>query len=134
VKLGEALDEKGSLPATFMSLAPVSHHDDVWTDINRMRTLNSEQARRNLTMHICPLQHDIVDRIITRFSNKDDLVFDPFGGLMTVPVRAIRLGRRGYASELNPDYWRDGLRYLRNEEQRQNNPTLFDFEKMEVTA
>jgi hypothetical protein len=134
VKIGEVLDEKGSLPATFMSLAPVSHNPEVWTDINRMRTLNSEQARRNLTMHICPLQHDIVDRIITRFSNKDDLVFDPFGGLMTVPVRAIRLGRRGYASELNPDYWRDGLRYLRNEEQRQNNPTLFDFEKMEATA
>jgi DNA modification methylase len=117
-----------------MSLAPVSHHPDVWTDINRMITLNSEQTRRNLANHICPLQFNIVDRIINRFSNKGDLVFDPFGGLMTVPVRAIRMGRRGYASELNPEYFRDGLRYLRNEEMRQNNPTLFDFEKEAVAV
>jgi hypothetical protein len=92
------LDGRGALPATFMSLAPGSWHPEVWHDVNRMLTLNSEQSRRAQVMHICPLQFDIVDRLISRFSNPGDLVFDPFGGLATVPVRALRAGRRGPAS------------------------------------
>ena len=130
VAIGEALDKKNNLPATFMSLAPVSHHPEVWTDVNRMRTLNGEQARRNLNMHICPLQFDIVDRIITRFSNKGETVFDPFSGLMTVPYRAIMLGRKGVGVELSLDYFSDGIKYLKNAERERKNPSLFDFEKV----
>lgn len=126
VALGEALDKKGALPATFMSLAPGSHHEDVWHDVNRMLTLNGEQTQRGLANHICPLQFDIVDRIIRRYSNPGDLVFDPFGGLFTVPYRAIKLGRRGRACELNPEYFRDGLRYLRAAEMEVDAPSLFD--------
>jgi DNA modification methylase len=134
VELGEKLDAKGALPATFMSLAPVSNHPDVWTDVNRMRTLNSEQTKKRLNNHICPLQLDIVDRIITRYSNEGDLVFDPFGGLMTVPLRAVKLGRKGRGVELNPDYFADGVRYLKIQEQDLTAPTLFDLEKEEVAA
>ena len=76
----------------------------------------------------CPLQFDIVDRIITRYSNKGELVFDPFGGLFTVPYRAIKLGRRGRAAELNPRYFDDGLRYLHAIEREVSMPSLFDFE------
>lgn len=74
-----------------MSLAPGSWHPDVWHDVNRMQTLNGEQARRNLEFHICPLQFDIVDRLIERYSNEGDVVYDPFGGLFTVPLRALKL-------------------------------------------
>ena len=45
VKLAEALDKDGKLPATFMVVAPGSWNDlEVWDDINRMRTLNTTQA------------------------------------------------------------------------------------------
>jgi len=71
------------------ALAPGSHHPDVWHDVNRMRTLNTEQSRRAQTMHVCPLQFDIVDRLITRYSNPTELVYDPFGGLFTTPLRAL---------------------------------------------
>ena len=128
VKIGEHLDAKGVLPATFMSLAPGSHDEGVWHDVNRMITLNGEQTRRAQVMHVCPLQFDIVDRLITRYSNKDDLVFDPFGGLMTVPVRALKLGRRGRGVELNPSYFVDGVRYLQSEERAVGAPSLFDLE------
>jgi len=131
VSLGEAVDSNGKLPSTFMSIAPESLDPDVWTDINRMRTLNSNQAQRNLSQHICPLQLDIVQRIITRYSNEGDVVFDPFGGIMTVPFMAIKLGRIGMASELNPDYFRDGTRYLQDFERSQNQPTLFEFIRQE---
>jgi hypothetical protein len=128
VILGERLDAKGALPATFMLLAPASHHDAVWHDVNRMRTLNGEQVRRNLTMHICPLQFDIVDRILTRYSNEGETVFDPFAGLMTVPYRAVLMGRYGIGCELNHEYFLDGVRYLEAAEAQRTMPTLFDFE------
>ena len=78
-------------------------------------------------MHVCPLQLDIVERIINRFSNKGDTVLDPFGGLMTVPMMAVKMERRGYGIELNPDYFRDGVGYLQNVENELETPTLFDF-------
>lgn len=126
IKIGEALEGKGALPATFMSLAPGSWHPEVWHDVNRMLTLNGEQKRRNVQMHVCPLQFDIVDRLITRFSNEGDVVFDPFGGLFTVPVRALKLGRKGRASELNSGYFMDGVKYLQAEERKRDMPSLFD--------
>ena len=78
-------------------------------------------------MHICPLQIDIVERIINRFSNPGDLVLDPFGGLMTVPATAVKMGRRGYGIELSVDYFRDGIGYLQAAEDEVTMPTLFDF-------
>jgi len=133
VKLAEELDRDGKLPATFMVVAPGSWNNlEVWDDINRMKTLNGEQKKRNLTMHICPLQIDIVERIINRYSNKGDLVLDPFGGLMTVPMTAIKMGRDGYGIELNPDYFRDGVGYLEAAERDITAPTLFDFLNVEA--
>lgn len=134
IKIGEELDSRGALPSTFMSLAPGSHHPDVWHDVNRMRTLNGEQKSRNLQMHVCPLQFDIVDRLITRYSNKGDTIFDPFGGLMTVPYRAIKLGRKGRASELNSGYFIDGCAYLEAAEREASMPSLFDVLEEEDAA
>jgi hypothetical protein len=129
VKLGEGLDDMGQLPAHFMALAPPSTHPDVWTDVARMLTLNTQQSSRRQALHVCPLQFQIVDRLIQRYSNPGELIYDPFGGLMTVPVRALRAGRRGRGVELNPDYFRDGVRYLIAEEQKVNMPSLFDLEE-----
>lgn len=121
------LDSDGRLPATFMVAAPGSWNDNVWDDINRMRTLNTTQSQRRLQMHVCPLQIDIVDRIINRYSNPGELVCDPFAGLFTVPIEAVKLGRKGYGIELNLDYLRDGVGYLKAVENQREMPTLFDF-------
>lgn len=129
ITIGEALDGRGALPATFMSLAPGSWHPDVWHDVNRMLTLNGEQKKRNVEMHVCPLQFDIVDRLIERFSNPGDLIYDPFGGLGTVPLRALQAGRRGLSTELNPGYWLDSVKYLEAEERKQAMPSLFDLDE-----
>lgn len=128
VKLAEELDEKGKLPAIFMVVAPGSWNQmEVWDDINRMKTLNTTQSRRRQQLHVCPLQIDIVERIINRYSNAGDIVYDPFGGLMTVPVTAVKMGRYGIGCELNPDYFRDGVGYLQSAEIEADTPTLFDF-------
>ncbi len=128
VQLAKKLDKNGKLPATFMVVAPGSWNQmEVWDDINRMRTLNTNQSRRRQQMHVCPLQLDIVERIINRYSNEDDVVYDPFGGLMTVPMTAIKMGRYGKGCELNPDYFRDGVGYCQSAEDEIDTPTLFDF-------
>ena len=127
VALVEKLDKENKLPASFMVCAPASWSENVWDDIVRMRTLNSEQSRRKLQMHVCPLQLDTVERLIKRFSNVGDTVLDFFGGIMTVPYMAVKMGRYGMGIELNSDYFRDGVAYLKDIDAQKNAPTLFDF-------
>ena len=132
IELAEQLDKDGKLPAIFMVVAPGSWNQmEVWDDINRMRTLNTNQSRRRQQMHVCPLQLDIVERVINRYSNPGDTVLDPFGGLMTVPMTAVKMGRIGYGIELNTGYFRDGVGYLQAAENEVESPTLFDFLKIE---
>lgn len=127
VKLANELDKDGKLPASFMVVAPGSWNESVWDDINRMRTLNTQQRLKRKQMHLCPLQLDIVERLVDRYSNPGEIVLDPFGGLMTVPLVALKKDRKGIGIELNPDYFRDGLGYLKTEEAKKTEPTLFDF-------
>jgi DNA modification methylase len=74
------------------------------------------------------LQFDIVDRLINRFSSPGDIVFDPFGGLGTVALEAVKLGRRGLTVELNPAYHDDAVRYLKAHDEKVDIPTLFDLQ------
>jgi hypothetical protein len=126
VAIGERLLEDNRLPKTFALLSPGSHSSEVWHDVNRMDTANTAQAQGGREMHVCPMQHDIVDRLIERFTNKGDLVYDPFGGLATTVYRALGMGRRGRAVELNRNYWADGARYCEIAEAKASMPTLFD--------
>lgn len=88
-------------------------------------TLNSSQHSKGREMHLCPLQFDIVDRMIVQCSNPGDVVFDPFAGLGTVPVRAIKHGRYGLGCELNARYFLDSCAYAKAEEDSFNMPDMF---------
>lgn len=134
VKLGEALETKGILPVTFMLLQPQSWQQDVWTDITRMRTLNGAQSAKGREMHLCPMQFDLADRVIAQFTMEGETVFDPFGGLMTVPYRAVKLRRKSYAIELNNRYFLDGCNYVAAAAREAQMPSLFDLEESEDEA
>jgi len=134
VRLGEELAERDSISKTYMTLDPPSKHPAVWSDVVRMLTLNGQQAQKNLEKHVCPLQFDIVDRLIDRYSNAGEVIYDPFGGLMTVPYRAILKGRRGQASELSATYFHDGLHYCRQAEARRAVPDMFAMLETEAAA
>ena len=127
VELSEELESRDAISKTFMTLAPASVDGDVWDDVNRMRTLNLNQVNAKKEAHLCPLQFDIVERIIERYSAKGETVYDPFGGLGTVPMTAVKMERYGYMCELNPDYFNDALGYLESAEMEISSPTLFDF-------
>lgn len=134
VRIGEALEARGALPSTFMALAPGSADPDVWHDVLRMRTLNGEQTRKGWENHVCPLQFDIVDRAIRRWSMPGELVYDPFGGIMTVPYRALKLGRRGRGVELHTPYFLDGVKHLQAMEREVAVPSLFDLLDAQAAA
>jgi DNA modification methylase len=126
LRVCEDLSKVGRLSKLFMTIPPISNSDMVWTDINRMNTLNANQVNRKREKHICPLQLDIIKRLIYRFTNKRDIVDDPFGGLFSTPYVALEMERMAISAELNPDYYDDGLFYLKSLEYKINVPTLFD--------
>lgn len=130
-EMGSALEERGRLPATFMLFNPAvpdAFADTVWSvhDYVRMRSLNSNQTKSREENHTCPLPLDLIERMIRRYSNEGELIFDPFGGLSSVPYMAVKMDRRGYSVELNQDYWRAGVRYMQGLEMQKKAPTLFD--------
>jgi DNA modification methylase len=132
VRIGEALEEKGKLPVTFMLLQPQSWSNEVWTDITRMLTLNSSQKQKGKEMHLCPMQIDIARRVIRQMSNPGDIVHDPFAGIGTVPSIAVQEGRFGSGTELKYSYFIDGANYCRAAEQKIEMPGLFDAEGIDA--
>lgn len=73
-----------------------------------------------------PMQFDLADRAIAQFSMKSETVFDPFAGLGTVPLRALKLGRKGIGCELSAPYFKDACFYLEAAERQLATPSLFD--------
>jgi DNA modification methylase len=124
----------GRLPVTFMLLQPSSWNDHVWSDVTRMLGMNTLQHAAGREGHLCPLQFDIADRVITQYTNAGETVFDPFGGLGTVVYRALLLGRKGIAVELNTRYWADAVGYCQMAQSKMTTPTLFDLVGVEEVA
>jgi hypothetical protein len=60
-----------------------------------------------------------------------ETVLDPFGGLFTVPMCAVKLARKAVSIELNPGYFYDGCNYVRAAELKASTPTLFDLMEAE---
>lgn len=131
VQCAQWCDEMQMLPTSFMLLHPQSWSEEVWADVTRMMTLNAQQYSKGQEMHLCPLQFDIVDRCILQFTNKGDTVLDPFGGIMTVPYRAMKFKRKGVAFELNKTYFADGAGWCAAMEAEVSIPDLFDMEQLE---
>jgi hypothetical protein len=126
VQLLQDLDESNKLSRLFTTLPLQSNSDFILNDINRMHGLNLEQSRRKQQKHICPMPFDEVDRMIEFYSNPGDLVLDPFGGLGTTGVRALKKGRKAFLIELNDQYAKCAATYLKETEHKNEIPTLFD--------
>ncbi len=55
---------------------------------------------------------DLLERIIRASSNEGDIVFDPFGGSFTTAAVSKRLKRKSISIDMNPEYYKIGLRRL----------------------
>lgn len=120
------LDKHRKLSRTFTTLPLQSNTPFIWANVNRMQGLNLQQRLRKKQNHICPMPFDEVDRLIELYTNPGEEVSDPFGGLGTTAIRAVKKGRKAFTTELNDMYWDCGVGYLKEAEVLNNVPTLFD--------
>ena len=73
-----------------------------------------ERVRRNgKILHTNQKPLKLVERIIQLSSEVGDVVWEPFGGLCSAAVAAVRLGRRGYAAELDRAFYETAAHRLR---------------------
>ena len=91
-----------------------------------MREARSEDD----TKHICPLQLDVIDRLVRLYTNPGELVFSPFTGIGSEGYVSIQRGRRFYGCELKPEYHAQALKNLAKAEKTHaaNSRSLFDAE------
>lgn len=61
------------------------------------------------SVHLNQKPLDLMTRIIEASTEKDEVVWEPFGGLFTASLAARRLGRRAYAAEIDPTYFQYGI-------------------------
>ena len=79
----------------------------VWDDINPNDTLQRTSAREERDeKHICPLQLTVIRRAVQLWTNLDDIVLSPFGGIGSEPYVALENGRRTVACELKESYYK----------------------------
>ena len=62
--------------------------------------------------HVHPLQLDVIDRIITLWSNPGETVLTPFLGVGSEAYSAVILGRKAVGIELKPAYFRQSIQNL----------------------
>jgi len=102
-----------------------------WSDIRETNTLNAKAARSEEdTRHICPLQLDVIDRLVRLYSQPGEIVFSPFAGIGSEGYVSIQRGRRFYGCELKEEYYAQALKNLAGvtETHEKNSRTLFDDE------
>jgi DNA modification methylase len=89
----------------------------VWMDINQSNTLQKKSARSEKDeRHICPLQLDVIERCIELWTNKGDLVLDPFAGIGSTGYQAVIMKRRALCMELKQEYYNQTVANLNNAE------------------
>ena len=91
----------------------------VWMDIRQTDTLNVQQAREGSDeRHVCPLQLGLIERAITLWSNRGDVVLSPFAGIGSEGFGAVKLRRKFVGVELKESYFAVAKKTLANAEFR----------------
>ena len=84
-----------------------------WDDIRIDRVLPYRDARdEDDEKHVHPLQLDVVERVLTLWSNPMDVVLSPFAGVGSEVYAAVQMGRRAIGIELKPSYYRQAVANL----------------------
>lgn len=78
----------------------------VWMNIDYSNTLNREAAREEKDeRHIAPLQLNTIERAVTLWSNKGDIVLSPFMGIGSEGHMSLKLDRKFVGFELKQSYF-----------------------------
>lgn len=103
------------------------YNSPVWWDINQSNTLNRLFSDEESERHICPLQLDVIERVITLYSNPDDVVFTPFMGIGSEVYQAVKMGRKAIGIELKSAYFEQAVKNMEQLDNSQKQTSIFDF-------
>lgn len=84
-----------------------------WDDIRIGRVLPFRAAKDDDDeKHVHPLQLDVIERVVTLWSNPGETVLTPFMGVGSEVFVPVRMGRRGIGFELKPSYYRQSVKNM----------------------
>jgi len=84
-----------------------------WDDVRIDRVLPFKAGRdENDEKHVHPLQLDVIDRIITLWSNPYETVLTPFMGVGSETYGAVSNGRKAIGIELKPSYYAQAVKNM----------------------
>ena len=79
---------------------------DVW-NIPNVKSNHVEK-----TEHPCQFPVELVERLVLSLTNPKDVVFDPYAGVASALIAAVKHGRHGWGAELDRKYFKIGLKRL----------------------
>jgi len=114
--------------------------ESCWDDVQETDTLNVKDGRGDDdTKHICPLQLEVIRRLVLLYSNPGEIVFSPFTGIgsegfVSLGGKSPKTGkrvaepRRFYGFELKDEYIAAARKSLKLacEQRKESAKTLFD--------
>lgn len=104
----------------------------VWWDIVQSNTLNRMFTDEESERHICPLQLDVIERVIKLYSKEGDVVFTPFMGIGSEVYQAVKMDRKGIGIELKKEYFEQAKKNLQALDDERNQLNLFDYFNLKV--
>jgi len=111
-----------------------SHHvwqryaSPVWLDVDQTNTLRWMSAKgQNDEKHICPLQLDVIERIILLYSNEGETILSPFGGIGSEGYQALKMNRKSISIELKESYYNVNIENHQNAVLGKSQTNLLDF-------
>ena len=83
-----------------------------WTDIRETDVLENWQGAKEEgdEKHVCPLQLEVIRRLIKLYSNPGETVLDPFMGIGSTAFVAVEQERKAIGFELKESYHRQAVR------------------------
>lgn len=102
---------KGKNPEDLWQATIERLYDDwdccVW-DIPNVKSRHMEK-----TIHPCQFPVELVERCVLALTNEDDIVYDPFAGVGSSLIAALKNNRRAFGTELMQSYVEIGLERIR---------------------
>lgn len=91
----------------------------IWMDIDQGNTVNRKKVLGTVLQkdeddqkHLCPLQVDVIERLVGLYSNPDELILSPFAGVGSEGFMSLKMKRRFVGIELKKLYFDQAVRNI----------------------
>jgi DNA modification methylase len=97
----------GKNPSDFWGILQEDFDCGLW-DIPNVKANHVEK-----TIHPCQFPVELAERCVLALTHEDDVVFDPYAGVASSLVAAVKQGRKAYGADWSEEYVRIGTDRLR---------------------